>query len=55
MNKKVYHAPQSKAFLLDANAILAGSGTNATGEDVPWANTKSRNHIFDDNSHNDKE
>lgn len=48
MNKKVYLAPKAKAILLEANTILAGSGTGATGEDIPWAGAKDRNHTLDD-------
>ena len=48
MNKKVYLAPKTRSILIETNAILAYSGTGATGEDIPWARAKSRNRIFDD-------
>lgn len=47
MNKKVYLVPQVNVIQIEANVILAGSGTGATGEDIPWARSKSRNRIFD--------
>lgn len=54
MNKKVYLTPLAKVIQIEANAILAGS-TGATGEDIPWARSKGRNSIFDDDFENDYE
>ena len=55
MNKKVYYEPQAKVVQIEANVILAGSGTGATGEDVPWARAKRRNRFFDDDFDEDEE
>lgn len=52
MNNKVYLTPKARVVLIEDKSILAGSGTGATGEDVPWA-TKRRNYIFD--AENDNE